>query len=226
MKPSPHFFSAMRLLAVLIALGAVVTLHAKPSKGLFGDPTPPAGSITLVDDLVVTPISWEKLPRKPFKVRRVGEPNQPKRETLVALFSAFQSQYTLDDSGKIVPAAPWTDASLATLSTTLRQDAVEGFYLLGASVAHCVVFKPAAPEPLIIGTKLKTVAYQSGMQTWLDQQGSEQKTPLYQELVLPLKDLTPRPPSREQFLEALRTGQKFDLLTKEGDTLVVQVAEW
>jgi hypothetical protein len=225
MKHSPHFSSAMRMLVVLIAMG-VTTLHAKPSKGLFGDPTPPPGSTTLVDDLVVTPISWEKLPRKPFKVRRVGEPNQPKRETLVALFSAFQSQYALDDAGKIVPAAPWTGASLATLSTTLRQDAVEGFYLLGASVAHCVVFKPAAPEPLIIGTKLKTLAYQSGMQTWLDPQGSEQKTPLYLELVLPLKDPTPRPPSREQFLEALRTGQKFDLLTKEGDTLVVQVAEW
>ncbi len=179
-----------------------------------------------MDDLVVTPIVWEKLPRKPFKVGRIGEPNQPKREALVALFSAFQSQYALEDSGKIIAAAPWTGASLAKLSTTLRQDAVEGLYLLGASVAHCVVFKPAATEPLAIGTKLKTFVYQSGTQTWLDPQGTEQKTPLYQELVLPLKEPKARPPTREQFLDALRAGQKFDVLTKEGDTLIVQAAEW
>jgi hypothetical protein len=179
-----------------------------------------------VDDLVVTPIVWEKLPRKPFKVSRVGEPNQPKREALVALFSAFQSQYALDDSGKIIASAPWASASLATLSTTLRQDAVEGLYLLGASVRHCVVFKPAATEPLAIGTKLKTFVYQAGIQTWLDPQGTEQKTPLYQELVLPLKEPAARPPTREQFLDALRAGQKFDVLIKDGDSLVVQVLEW
>lgn len=216
----------LRLLGALLALGWASTLAAEPRSSLFGDPKPPAGSTTLADDLVVTPIAWEKLPRKPFKVSRVGEPNQPKREALVALFTAFQSQYTLDDSGKIVPSAPWTGTALATLSTTLRQDAVEGLYLLGASVAHCIVFKPAATEPLAVGTKLKTTVYQSGTQTWFDPQGAEQKTPLYHELVLPLKELTPRPPAREQFLEALRTGQKFDVLTQDGDTLVVQVLQW
>ncbi|MBC8040173.1 MAG: hypothetical protein H7Y06_06500 [Opitutaceae bacterium] len=215
----------LRLLSAFLALGAVA-LAAEPRHSLFGDPTPPVGSATLLDDLIVTPVVWEKLPRKPFKVSRVGEPNQPKREALVALFSAFQSQYSLDDSAKIVPAAPWTGTTLATLSTTLRQDAVEGLYLLGASAAHCVVFKPTAPEPLVIGTKLKIFVYQSGTQTWLDPQGSEQKSPLYQELVLPLKDPTPRPPARDHFLEALRSGQKFDVLTQEGDTLVVQVLEW
>jgi hypothetical protein len=216
----------LRLLGAFLALGWVSTVAAEPRSSLFGDPTPPAGSATLADDLIVTPIVWEKLPRKPFKVSRVGEPNQPKREALVGLFSAFQSQYALDDSGKIIAAAPWTGASLATLTTTLRQDAVEGLYLLGASVAHCVVFKPSLAEPLAIGTKLKTFAYSSGMQTWLDPQGAEQKTPLYLELVLPLSTASPRPPTREQFLEALRAGQKFDVLTKESDTIVVQVAEW
>jgi hypothetical protein len=216
----------LRLLGAFLALGWVSTVAAEPRSNLFGDPTPPAGSTSLVDDLVLTPIVWEKLPRKPFKVSRVGEPNQAKREALVALFSAFQSQYALDDSGKIIAAAPWTGASLATLTTTLRQDAVEGLYLLGASVAHCVVFKPSLAEPLAIGTKLKTFAYSSGMQTWLDPQGAEQKTPLYLELVLPLSTSSPRPPTREQFREALRAGQKFDVLTKESDTLIVQVAEW
>jgi hypothetical protein len=215
----------LRLLGAFLALGTVA-VSAETRHGLFGDPTPPHGSATLVDDLVITPIAWEKLPRKPFKVSRVGEPNQPKREALVALFSAFQSQYALDDSGKIISIAPWTGASLATLTTTLRQDAVEGLYLLGASVAHCVVFKPSLAEPLAIGTKLKTFVYSSGMQTWLDPQGAEQKTPLYLELVLPLSTPSPRPPTREQFLEALRAGQKFDVLTKESDTLIVQVAEW
>jgi hypothetical protein len=216
----------LRLLGAFLALGWASIAVAEPRSSLFGDPTPPKGSAALVDDLVVTPIAWEKLPRKPFKVSRVGEPNQPKREALVALFTAFQSQYALDDSGKIVPAAPWTGTALATLSTTIRQDAVEGLYLLGASVAHCVVFKPAATEPLAVGTKLKATVYQSGTQTWLDPQGTEQKTPLYDELVLPLKNLTSRPPAREQFLDALRAGQKFDVLTQDGDALVVQVLQW
>ena len=216
----------LRLLGAFLALGWASTVAAEPRSSLFGDPTPPAGSATLVDDLTVTPIVWGGIPRKPFKVGRIGEPNQPKREALVALFTAFQSQYALDDSGKIIPAAPWIGTALATLSTTLRQDAVDGLYLLGASVAHCVVFKPAAPEPLVVGTKLKTLVYQTGTQTWLDPQGTEQKTPLYHELILPLKDLTSRPPAREQFLDALRAGQKFDVLTKDGGALVVQVLEW
>lgn len=208
-----------------IALGAVA-VATEPRHGLFGDPTPPAGPVTAADDLAVTPVVWEKLPRKPFKVSRVGEPNQPTREALIALFGAFQSQYALAGSDKIIPAAPWTGAPLARLSTTLRQGDVEGFYLLGASAAHCVVFKPAAPEPLAIGTKLKTFAYQSGQQTWLDPQGTEQKSPFYQELALPLKEPTPHPPAREQFLDALRAGQKFDVLIKDADALVVQILEW
>ena len=214
-----------RLLGAFLALCAVA-VAAEPRHGLFGDPTPPSGPVTLVDDLVITPIAWEKLPRKPFKVGRVGEPGQPKRDALVVLFSAFQSQYALDDSGKIVPAAPWNGIALASITTTIRQNAAEGLYLLGASVTHCAVFKPADPEPIAVGTKLKTFAYQTGTQTWLDPQGTEQKSPLYQELVLPLKESTTRPPAREQFLDALRAGQKFDVLTKDGDILVVQVLEW
>lgn len=214
-----------RLLGAFLALCAVA-VAAEPRHGLFGDPTPPAGPATLVDDLIVTPIAWEKIPRKPFKVGRVGEPGQPKREALVALFSAFQSQYLVDDSGKIVSAAPWNGTAFASITTTIRQNAFDGLYLLGSSVAHCVVFKPASAEPLTVGTKLKTFVYQVGMQTWLDPQGTEQKSPLYQELVLPLKESTSRPPAREQFLDALRIGQKFDVLTKDGEAFVVQVIEW
>jgi hypothetical protein len=78
----------------------------------------------------------------------------------------------------------------------------------------------------VTGTKVKTLVYQTGEQTWLDPMGTIQKSPLYRELILPLKEATPRPPAREQFVAALRTGQKFDVLVNEADALLVQAVEW
>ena len=200
-------------------------LPAQTSR-LFGDINPPVAPSAPSDDLVVKTIAVNKLPRKVFKVGRTGETGQPTREALAALFFAFQGQYALDESGKIIPDAPWTGSSLATISATIQQEANNGFHLLGTTPANFIVVKFDASEPPAPGSKIKTFACKAGEQTWSDPQGVSRQSPLYQQVVLPLKETTLRPPTRKQFIAALRSGQTFDVLVKEQDALVIQSLEW
>ena len=213
-----------RALVVLVALNPV-WLPGQTSR-LFGDINPPVTSSVPSDDLIIQTITVSKLPRKSFTVGRVGEAGQPTREALGVLFTAFQSQYSLDESDKIIPGAPWTGSSLASISTTIQQEANNGFLLLGTNPANAIVLKiddlkPPAPE-----TKFQTLAYKAGVQAWSDPQGVPQQSPLYQQVSLPLKEPTLHPPTRKQLIVALRSGQTFEVLVKEKDALVIQILEW
>lgn len=198
-------------IACLAAAFFPAASHLRAGSSPFGTHDQPVIPAPVADDFAVTPLTLSK---KIFKVGHVGEPGQPKREELLAAFTAFQTQYAVDAAGKITAVAPWKDDGLAEITGTLQQDPQNGLYLLGPDAAHCIFIK--APEkraaPWAVGDKLHVFAYKTGLQTWTSEEGAEQKSPLYEEVALPLP-VQPAAPTREQFLAALRAGQTFDVLT-------------
>lgn len=227
---NPRVFSIIRL----VAIGGVLALplaHAKPANA-FGTRDQPAFVTKEISDLVITPVLLGKLPVQPFKVGHVGEPGQPKREELLAAFSAFQTQYVIGADGKIIEATPWKTNGLVEISVTLRQEPASGFYMLGEDAAHCIILKAPDASDWTVGQKIRLLAYMTGTQEWTGAAGAVQKSPLYEALVLPLSAAQPNAPTREQFIAALRAGQSFTILIQapavhgEQRGLVVQKLSW
>jgi len=218
-------------LLCLISFSPLVTLKAAAP---FGTPDQPVVSIENPDDLVITSVEIESLPKQVLKIGHVGEPGQPKREDLLAAFTAFQAQYSVDISGKLTPSTPWKDSGLVQISTTLRQEPQNGIYLLGASAAHCIFVRTAAKVSWQVGEKIHLLAYKRGAQKWAnsDEDGSVQKTPVYEQVIFPLVSTQFDPPTRDQFIAALRAGQTFTILIQEKGAadeqphLVVQKLVW
>ena len=203
--------------APLVIIGSAAALslaHAKPINP-FGTRDQPVFAAKEVSDLVITPVPIGKLPAKLFKVGHVGETGQPKREELLAAFTAFQTQYAVGTDGNIVDAAPWKDAGLAEISVTLRQEPDAGFYMLGVDATHCILLKAPDASTWTVGQKIRLLAYMSGGQEWTDAAGVVQKAPLYEALILPLSAAQPNAPTREQFIAALRAGQSFTILIQD-----------
>ena len=224
-------FRPLTLRVLLAAVACSLAAHAKTSSP-FGTRDQPVFSTKEISDLVITPLPIGKLPVKSFKVGHVGETGQPKREELLAVFNAFQTQYTVGIDGKIIEATPWKTNGLAEISVTLRQEPTSGFYMLGVDAAHCILLKAPASSAWAVGQKIRLLAYMAGTQEWTDTSGAVQKAPLYEALVLPLPSAQPEAPTREQFIAALRAGQSFTVLIQDpsarGDKNgpVVQKLSW
>ena len=202
--------------SVLIAgLLALITSCAQAADHPFGTPDQPVIVPPDVEGLVVTLVTVETLPVKIFKVGHVGEPGQPARKELLDIFTIFQTQYAAAPDGKIIPVASWKDEGLTQISCTLQQEPQNGFYLLGPDAIHCILLKAPVPSVWAIGDKLDLLACKTGVQSWTTADGTERKSPVYEQLSLPLTAAQPAAPTREQFLAALRAGQTFTLVIQE-----------
>jgi hypothetical protein len=218
----------------LLALSLLSPLAALHAATPFGTPDQPVVSLENLDDLVITPVEIESLPKQAIKVGHVGEPGQPGREALLAAFTAFQAQYAADVSGKLTVATPWKDNGLVQISATLHQEPQNGIYLLGASAAHCVFVRTSATSAWQVGDKIQILAYKKGSQKWAESGDTDnvQKTPVYEQVKFPLVSTQFDPPTREQFIAALRAGQSFTILIEqkgpadEQPHLVVQKLSW
>lgn len=209
--------SCYRLLpAALVASLVVLAMpFAQAAAHPFGTPDQPIIVPPDAEGLVVTPVTVDTLPLKTFKIGRVGEPGQPTRKDLLDVFTIFQTQYTTASDGKISLAAPWKDDGVTQISLTLQQEPQNGFYLLGPDASHCIFLKVPSPCAWAIGDKLDLLACKTGVQTWTTADGTERKSPVYEQLSLPLIAAQPAAPTREQFLAALRAGQTFTLIIQE-----------
>ncbi len=205
--------------ASFVAIACSLPAHAKPSSP-FGTREQPVLAAKEINDLVITPVPIEKLATKTLRFGHIGEPGQPKREELLAAFTAFQTQYTLGTDGKITEAAPWKDNGLAEISVTLRQESAAGFYMLGGDAAHCILLKAPDTSTWAVGQKIHLIAYMTGMQEWTDTTGTVQKAPIYEAVVLPLPYSLPDAPTRKQLITALRAGQSFDVIMQPTGSIV------
>jgi hypothetical protein len=199
--------------------GGLLCLHAPVVQakdahpfGTHDEPVLPANDSDA--RLAITPLTTQTQPAKIFHVGHVGETGQPKRETLLALFAVFQTQYAWDETRKIVPAAPWQTFGLVDLTATITQAPVNGVYLLGPDAARCVFLKTDGQNLAPVGGTLHTLACKIGLQEWGDAAGAVLKSPLYQPVTLPLPS-RPDAPTRDAFLAALRAGQTFDIVVQE-----------
>jgi hypothetical protein len=198
----------------------------------FGSREQPVLADKAANDLVITTVQPAKLPKTTFRFSRVGEPGQPKHEELLAVFAAFQAQYSVGQDGKITASPPWKDSGLTEITVTLQQEPQQGLYLLGANAEHCVFVKASESSTWTTGDKLHLYARKTGQQEWTNANGTAQKSPLYEQVLFPQPAAQSDAPTRAQLIVALRSGQSFDILIPQpGSTgacpsLVVQKLVW